>query len=185
METVKAAALLVALACCWPAWNAPAAQEADSLEQRVKATYLYKFAGYVEWPDVSFATRDTPVTIAVMGDDPLATELDQAVAGRTVNGRRVTVRRLKAGESLAGVHILFIARSESSRLPQLVQTAQPRSVLTVTESDGALNYGSVINFLLLDRHVRFEISLQSAEKSRLKLSSRLLAVATEVRAGTP
>ena len=178
-------ALLLTLIFCCPAWRAPAAQEADSIEQRVKATYLYKFAGYVEWPDASFATPDMPVTIAVMGDDRLATELDQAVAGRTVNGRRLAVRRLRAGESLPGIHILFIGRSESARLSQLVETAQQHSVLTVTDSEGALDHGSIINFVLLDRHVRFEISLRSAEKSGLKLSSRLLAVATQVSPGTP
>jgi len=55
----------------------------------------------------------------------------------------------------------------------------------VTESDGALTQGSMINFVLVDRRVRFEVALDSAEKSGLKLSSRLLAVARQVRTGTP
>ncbi len=176
---------LLVWSLCWPAWNSPAAQEGDALEQRVKAAYLYKFAGYVEWPSASFARADTPVTIAVMGDESLAAELDQAVAGRTVNDRRMIVRRLKAGESLAGVHILFVGRSEGARLPQLARATQPQSILTVTESDGALAQGSIINLVVLDRRIRFEVSLESAEKSKLKLSSRLLAVATQVRSGNP
>ena len=155
------------------------------LEQRIKAAFLYKFAGYVDWPAASFARSDTPFTIAVVGADPLAAELSQAVAGRTVNDRPVAVRRLKPGESLDGVHILFVGKGENARLAQLVKTAQTRSVLTVTESEGALAHGSVINFVLDDRRVRFEISLDSAEKSKLRLSSRLLAVAQQVHTGTP
>jgi len=54
----------------------------------------------------------------------------------------------------------------------------------VSESDGALARGSVINFILTGGRVRFEIALESAEKSGLKLSSRLLAVAQQVT-GTP
>ena len=81
--------------------------------------------------------------------------------------------------------MLFIGKTESARLNQLAQSAQPRSILTVTESDGALAHGSVINFVLNDGRVRFEIALDSAEKSGLKLSSRLLAVAQEVRTGMP
>jgi hypothetical protein len=162
------------------------AQEDDALlEQRVKAAFLYKFAGYVDWPPASFAHPGTPVTIGIVGADPLAAELVQAVAGRAVNDRTMTVRRIKVGESLDGVHVLFVGRAENARLAQLAQAAQPRSILTVTESDGALEQGSVINFVLAERRVRFEISLDSAEKSRLRLSSRLLAVAQQVRTGVP
>jgi len=120
----------------------------------------------------------------VIGSESMAAELAQAVGGRTVNDRTVTVRRLKAGESLAGIHVLFVGRAESARLDQLAQSAQPRSILTVSESDGALERGSVINFVLTGGRVRFEIALDSAEKSGLKLSSRLLAVAQQVT-GTP
>jgi len=169
----------------WPRADARAAEDTETLEQRVKAAYLYKFAGYIEWPAKSFSRSDTPVTIGVMGNELLAAELIQAVTGRTVNDRVVTVKRLKAGDSLAGIHVLFIGKTESARLNQLAQSAQPRSILTVTESDGALAHGSVINFVLNDGRVRFEIALDSAEKSGLKLSSRLLAVAQEVRTGMP
>jgi hypothetical protein len=154
---------------------------AQEAEHQVKAAYLYRIAGYVEWPGAAFAGPDTPVTFAILGDDGIATELAQTVAGRTLNDRRLAVRRLKAGEPLTGVHVLFIGRAEQGRTRQLAQAAQPQSILTVSESDGALDQGSVVNFVLADRRVRFEISLEAAEKSRLKLSSRLLAVATQVR----
>lgn len=169
----------------WASWSAQAAEGAELLEQRVKAAFLYKFAGYVEWPEKSFARPETPVMIGIMGNELLAAELVQAVTGRTVNDRIVTVKRLRAGESLSGIHILFVGRAESARLDQLAQSAQPRSILTVTESDGALTRGSVINFVLTDGRVRFEIALDTAEKSGLKLSSRLLAVAQQVRTGAP
>jgi hypothetical protein len=77
--------------------------------------------------------------------------------------------------------VLFIGRAEQGRTRQLTQAAQPMGILTVSESDGALDQGSVVNFVTADRRVRFEISLDAAEKSRLKLSSRLLAVASQVR----
>jgi hypothetical protein len=59
----------------------------------------------------------------------------------------------------------------------------PHAVLTVTDSEGALAQGSMINFVLDDRRVRFDIALDTAERSGLKLSSRLLAVARDVRTG--
>jgi hypothetical protein len=175
----------IAILASAPARNAHAADDDATLEQRVKAAFLYQFAGYVEWPPNAFAQPGAPITIAVLGADPLAAELSQVVTGRTVGGRTVSVKRVKPGESLAGVHILFVGRSENARLAQLAQASQPRAILTVTESDGALAHGSMINFVLVDRRVRFEVALDSAEKGGLRLSSRLLAVAQQVRSGTP
>jgi hypothetical protein len=190
LRFLRALACLVRAACfasalCLPGWNANAADDNATLEQRVKAAFLYQFTGYVEWPPATFAQDGTPVTIAVMGADPLAAELDQVVTGRTVGGRTVTVRRVKAGDSLAGIHILFVGASENARLSDVAQAAQPRSILVVTESKGALARGSMINFILVDRRVRFEVALDPVEKGGLKLSSRLLAVAQQVRTETP
>jgi hypothetical protein len=178
-------ALLFALAVGWASFAMSAESDQLTLEHRVKAAFLYQFAGYVEWPPMTFAQPGTPVTIAVVGAAPLAAELGHVAAGRSVGGRPVTVRRIRPGESLAGVHILFIGRDESAQLAQLARSALPRAILTVSETDGALDQGSMINFVLDDRRVRFEVALDSAEKGGLKLSSRLLAVAREVRTGTP
>jgi YfiR/HmsC-like len=178
-------AALLAMLAGSPQRPARAAESDDVLEHRVKAVFLYKFAGYVDWPPASFAGVDTPITIAVIGAEPLAAELTQVVAGRTINNRNLTVRRFKAGESLAGVHILFVGSDESSRMGQFARSAKPHAVLTVSESEGALEQGSMINFVMADRRVRFEVALDSAEKSGLRLSSRLLAVAQQVRTGNP
>ncbi len=175
-------AMFFACIAMWLTGAVQAADDANTLEYRVKAEFLHRFAGYVEWPQASFSRSDTPITIAVAGAEPVAADLTQAVSSRTVNGRTVEVKRLKAGESLAGVHILFVGKTEYPRLGLVLQnTTQPRPILVVTESEGALAQGSMINFLVADRRVRFEIALDTAEKNGLKLSSRLLAVAQDVR----
>jgi hypothetical protein len=157
------------------------ADEPNDLEIRVKAAFLCKFAGYVEWPSSSFSQAETPVTIAVVGAEPLVAELSQMVTGRTVGGRALAVKRIRPGEFPAGIHILFVGRADTAQLSRLAQDAKPHAVLTVTDSEGALAQGSMINFVLDDRRVRFEIALDTAERSGLKLSSRLLAVARDVR----
>jgi diadenosine tetraphosphate (Ap4A) HIT family hydrolase len=116
----------------------------------------------------------------VVGAEPLAAELSQILAGRTAHDRPVRVRRLKASESLEGVHVLFVGREESAQLNQLASKAQQRSILIVSESERALAQGSAINFVIDEGRVRFEVSLVSARKSNVKLSSRLLAVAQQV-----
>jgi hypothetical protein len=95
------------------------------------------------------------------------------------------MRRVKDADSLAGVHILFISRADPARLGQWLRMVQGRPVLIVTEIEGALAQGSMINFILSEGRVRFEISPAAADRSGLVLSSRLLAVAHHVRPRTP
>ncbi|MEO8464029.1 MAG: YfiR family protein [Gammaproteobacteria bacterium] len=151
-------------------------------ERSVKAAFLYKFASYVQWPDVD-AKTDAPITIGVIGATDFARELAEITANRTINSRRINVRRLTMGTSLDDLEILFIAKEEGDHLPQLLSAARDKPILTVTESDGALSSGSIINFTVDQDRVRFEISLYAAEKSQLRLSARLLAVAQGVHRG--
>ena len=164
---------------------ARAQDDPATLERKVKAAFLYKFAGYIEWPDGTFAAPDAPIAIGVAGDDALAAELSQVVTGRNVEGRLLAVRRLQESEPVAGLQILFVSHAERARLGALARAHPMQPLLIVSESDGALNHGSAINFLLTGGRVRFEIALDNAEKRNLKLSSRLLSVAHSVRTGAP
>ena len=157
-----------------------AQSEVQASEYRVKAAFLYKFGAYIEWPDGSFSRPDSPLVIGVAGADALAEDLAQIVAGRNVNGRPVSVRKVRAGGSLEGVHILFIGREDGGRLAEFLAAARGRPVLTVTESEDTLPPGSMINFVVVDDKVRFDVALVPADLGSLKISSRLLAVARKV-----
>jgi len=148
-------------------------------ERSVKAAFLYKFASYVQWPDAN-VKADSPITIGVIGATDFARELAEITANRTVGSRPIDVRRLTPGGSLDGLEILFIAKEERDRLSQLLTAARDKPILTVTESEGGLSNGSIINFTLDQDRVRFEVSLYAAEKSQLRLNARLLAFAQEV-----
>jgi hypothetical protein len=191
---LRVAAFLRILACGYFAIAAvivscPASAQPDrdpaSLERRVKAAFLYKFVGYVQWPDGTFSRPDAPINIGILGDDQIANELAQLTIGRTVEGRSIAIRKLKEADALAGSHVLFIGRAEHARFAQVLKAAKNGPTLVITESEGALSQGSMINFIVADGRVRFEISLANAEKMSLRLSSRLLAVAQNVRTGTP
>ena len=100
----------------------------------------------------------------------MADELDAVVADRTVHGRPVVVRRLRPASRLGGLHVLFVGRGESARLPDLLAAAQGQPLLIVTESDEAPARGSMINFVVVDDKVRFDVALRAAERGKLKIS---------------
>lgn len=170
---------------CLSVGPASAAESDEDLVNRVKAAFLFKFTNYVEWPAAMFPAADTPIRIAVMGADPVAAELATMVAGRRVQGRPLAIRRVATNEAIAGIHVIFFGAADAPGLLRVAQAAQAQSTLVVTDFAGALELGSMINFTLAERRVKFEIALDSAEKSGLKLSSRLLAVALRVRTGAP
>ncbi len=161
------------------------AETASLMERRVKTAFLYKFAGYVQWPATSFPRPNTPIVVGVAGDKRMAAELSQLVLGRTSAGRRILVVQPDLKTPLRDLHILFIASGESKRLRQWVEALQGAPTLVVTESDNALDQGSMINFVLSEGHVRFEIAKPPAEKCGLQLSSGLLAVAKSVVSERP
>jgi hypothetical protein len=154
-------------------------------ERSVKAAFLYKFLGYTEFPASAFADAAAPVVIGVIGADDLASELSRIVAGRTVQARAVVVKLLREADSHAGVHLLFVGGNDSARMRGVLKAAQPTPMLVVSEADGGLDQGSVINFRVVDERVRFDVSLEAAEKYSVKLSSRLLSVANHVHKGVP
>ena len=157
---------------------------AGVLERRVKAAFLYKFLGYAEFPPQAFVDGVAPLTIGVVGSEEMAAELARIAAGRMIGGRTIVVRQFRDQEIQAPVHLLFIAGSDPARVGRLMRAA-PAVFLTVTECTNPQHCGSVINFRIVDERVRFDVSLDAAEKNNVKLSSRLLTVANRVQKGAP
>ncbi|HEX7249831.1 MAG TPA: YfiR family protein [Burkholderiales bacterium] len=168
------AGVLVAIPCA-------ALAQASPGEVEIKAAFLYKFGSFIDWPPAAFPSPAAPFEIGVVGADALAAELERVVSERTVQGRPVLVRRLGRGDSLAGLHALFVGRSEGGRLGEILEGAKGRPLLVVTDSpEGAPPPGSMINFVAENDRLRFDVALPAAEQSGLRISSRLLAVARKV-----
>jgi len=170
-------ALQAALCLALPSW---AQAQIQATDVQVKAAFLYKFGAYVEWPSQAFQAPDTPFTIGVLGADAVAEELEQITAGRTVHGRPVAVRRLKRGEPLGALHVLFAGRTEAARLAEVLAPVRSQPLLVVTDAAERVPEGSIINFVPVDNKLRFDIALAAAERMQLRISARLLAVARRV-----
>jgi hypothetical protein len=166
------AAVLLAL----PALSAAQAER----EVQIKAAFLYKFGDFVEWPANAFAGPDSVFLIGVVGAEALAAELERVTAGRTIQERKVVVRRLQRGEAPGRLHLLFVGQAEGARLAEILAAVKGQALLVVTESENALEQGSVINFVPVGDKLRFDVALPPAERARLKISARLLAVARKV-----
>ena len=160
-------------------------QEGRQLEAQVKAAYLYKFAGYIEWPPNAFADAAAPFIIGVVGAADIADELNKQKSGRLLSDHPVEVRILKPADAGRGIHMIFIASPDAAQLRRAIDQYGSTPTLTISDVPGAMDAGCIINFLVVSNRIRFEISVSNAERRGLKVSSRLLAVAQRVETGRP
>jgi len=151
----------------------------DQSEAQVKAAYLIKFEKYATWPQDTLPAG-APIEIGIVGAATVARELESRNAG---NSGKIRVKRLQPGDSLQGVHILFIGSDKSAEISDWLANVEGKPVLTVTDTDGRMPPGSIINFVHDGGRVRFDVSLTAADRSRIKLSAALLTVARQVYGG--
>ncbi|MDO8589259.1 MAG: YfiR family protein [Armatimonadota bacterium] len=173
--------LALVLCCAFANTRRHCAEAAAVGEYQIKAVFLYNFAKFVEWPSSAFADANSPIVIAVLGEDPFGSSLEQVVKGKTVGGRRFSIKRFEKIRDLEPCHILFISSSESGHLSKALDSIKGPNVLTVSEIERFAQRGGIIGFVVTDNKVGFEINLDAAKKVNLKLSSKLLKVARVVR----
>jgi hypothetical protein len=172
-------ALLTAL--CLVVHTAAASQTATIDE--VKAAFLFNFAKFVEWP--SAPDDKGPLQIGILGSDNVGDSLREIVRGKTVNGRPLAMRRVTDEDDLERLHLLFIAAAEQGRLADIMKRIDGSTVLTVSDIEKFCQQGGAIALLQEGNHLRFEINLDAADRSRLKVSSKLLTLARTVHPVKP
>lgn len=150
----------------------------ESLEYNVKAAFLYKFGSYVEWPATAFATATSPLNVCVIGTaEPFISTLEKVVSTESINGRNVVVRPVKTVVKENGCHILYIDASENSRAAEITESIRGSSVLTVSNEGSS----GIIDFVIANNRVRFNIDDEAAAQNGLTISSKLLSVALKVK----
>ena len=148
----------------------------NALEVAIKATYLVKFAGFVEWPAATFESPSGPINICIVGN-PLAGIPDRAAAGQAVGQHPLAVRHIAAATRGAGCHIMFSAGVSQQSVDQAIEATRGEPVLTVTEQPEGAAHKGIVNFVVQSGHVRFEIDDREAARDGLRISSQLLSLA--------
>ena len=162
----------------------PAAAESVPLEFAVKAAYLVKFTPFVTWPPRAFAAPTSPFMLCIVGQDPFGSALDEAVRGQVVEDHAVAVKRLAAAEPNMGCQLAFIGRTTGQSPGEALHILAGQPVLTVTDRSRGFE-GGMIQFVMQDGHVHFDVDAGRAQGAGLVVSSKLLALAASWRRSTP
>jgi len=144
----------------------------------LQANYLYNIAKLVEWRDADMRTGN--FIIGVMGSTNLHQELVRQYASRSIGQQPIEVRKLPHSPDVGRCHILFVGRSELALLPEIHKRLKDRPTMLVTEYEGALQDGSVVNFVKVSNLLKFELSIANANKHRLVVANTLRNLAHRV-----
>lgn len=156
---------------------APVAR-AQTSEDVVKATFLYRFASFITWPEGALGGPESPIVLCVIGADPFARVLERAVADQRVDGRAFDVRRLSEPESARQCQVVYVV---GARAADTLRVTRGASVLTVTDGTMGDDVRGIIHFVIVGDRVRFHIDDARAAEGQVFLSSRLLSLAVSVR----
>jgi hypothetical protein len=159
-----------------PAFNSLAGQ--PSTEYRIKAAFLYNFTSFVTWPEDP--AGQTGFTLCVFGNDPFGNLLDK-LTGKSVKNTKLVVRRLESLALLDQCQLVFISEMSNEQLEAALTMLHTLPVLTVSDMRGFTKLGGIIEFRIIDNKVRFDININAAESAGLRISSKLLSLATRFR----
>jgi hypothetical protein len=178
----------------WAAAQPARADDITSREYHVKAAFVYNFLKFVDWPKAKMGDSNEPIVISIIGDDVFQDAFD-VLEQKTVDGREVTVKHFKGLERLekagqkdpSGLHpeivairkshLLFVCPSEKQRKAEILKSVEGHNILTVADTEGFLEAGGIINLLMEDEKVRFEVNLTTAKQADLQIRSKLLRLA--------
>ena len=148
--------------------------DAISLEDKIKAAFVYNFTKYIEWVDDD--TTDS-FEIGIIGDSDIIFPLQEIAEKELINNKKIEIKHFQNVQDINVCYILFISASEKSQLQNILKKIENKNILTISDSIGFAHEGVSINFIIVDGKIKFEINNSSIDQAGLQVSSQLLKLA--------
>ncbi len=152
-----------------------------STPAEIEAAFLVQFSKYICWPDRSFKSPEAPIIIGILGKDPFGSKINRISRAFKTHNRGIEILRLRKAVEARKCHILYISEDQSVNLEKITDTLAGYPILLVSRMDDFLARGGMINFVIIKTKMRFNINFSNSRKSNLKISSKLLKIAHQVK----
>jgi hypothetical protein len=151
--------------------------KAQATDYRFHSVFIYNFTKYIQWPE-SYQSGD--FVIGVLGNSPIAAELEKLSANKTVGMQKIIVRKFKSADEIGTCHILFLPVTGSNSFEEVQEKLKGKHTLVITEKSGLAQKGSGINFIQQDNKWKFELNESATQSAGLKVSKELSKLAINV-----
>lgn len=153
------------------------AQTPVAPEYQVKAVFLFNFTHFVEWPSTSFASDQSPLVIGILGENPFGAYMENVVSGEKVNDHPLVVYHYENLEEINTCHILFINKTETNNLSDILTSLKGKNILTVSDTPDFMQQGGMVRFFTRNNKINLQINLNATKLTKLEISSKLLRLA--------
>jgi len=143
----------------------------------LKAAFVYSIVSFIEWPPGVLSDR---IVVGFAGEGPMANAMGKLFVGKRVGSRPIEVREAHTRNEMRACNVLLLAYPDRSRMKEALMQVRGTMVLTVGDGEPFTKYGGIITFVPHNNTFRLAINPQAAERSHLKISSKLMSIATVV-----
>ena len=150
-------------------------------EAQVKAAFVFNFLKFIEWPSETFVGPQDSLIVGIIGSGPTADATAALLERKIVNNRPIGVRRLDGDAPIGAIHAVFIGDLDARHAERVLSAVESDAIVSIGEDSGFATRGGIIGLVVEGQKIRFEINTAAADSSRLRISSKLLALARIVR----
>lgn len=149
-------------------------------DYEVIAGFLKAFAVFSRWPKDASPNDGENFTIGTFEKNDVITFFSKSTEGKTIKGKKIKVVFLEDYEEIKQCHLLYIPKTSSKKLGEILETAKGEPILTIADEKGYEKKGVMICIFKVERNLKFNVNLKAAQDSGLLLSSKLLKLANEL-----
>jgi hypothetical protein len=146
-------------------------------EYQVKAVFLYNFSRFIDWPESSFPTPNSPFVIGILGEDPFGNYLEETVRGEAVGTHVMTIHHFQNISDIENCHILFISYKDPDKIRKALDALAGKNILTVNENTNFAKMGGMIQFYDELSKIKLMINESAIKDTQIQISSKLMKVA--------
>lgn len=150
-------------------------------EYQVKLAIIEKIVMHIQWPMESKVNKETEKFYFGVYCEvhPFGSDLLKLKQERTLKWKQVEIVFFEKPEDLDNNYpdLLFVEQSFDKDMPQIVEKLAGKNVLLITEAERAVKKGSMVNFLMVDGKIKFEISEDNMKAQKFKISDELRRLA--------
>ena len=147
-------------------------------EDSLKANYLIGFVDFIHWD----RENKDPIVIGLVGDSNLEREIQLLAAKKKASGssRGFEVVIIQNDHpDLSSIDVIFLPEGSENSWDTIIPQARDLGILTVGDSEGFLDAGGLIEFVIRKNRLRFTLNLEASEQYRIGLSSKLARLAVD------
>jgi len=147
---------------------------------KYKSAFMINFIRYVGWP---VEAKEGDFIIGVLKNKAIAQHLKSQTTGKKFGFQNIIIKEFSNVDEVTNCQIIYVSNivNFAKKYSEIVTKLNNKNTLIITDQNGTTRDGAMINFVVVDNKLKFEVSSANAEKFGLKLSSSLVSMNNAIK----